>query len=373
MNSRQTVRISPQAEQYPIIIGQSLESEFKTLARSLDVSKVLVVVDRNVAEKQHDLLKTISDAFGDAKIFELAPGEQSKKWDTLKAIIDFAQSHNPDRNTPLFAVGGGVTGDVAGFAASIILRGIPLFHVPTTLLAMVDSAIGGKTGINHETGKNLIGSFYQPKAVFADISTLDTLTDEEFVCGFGEILKYAAISDPVIADILKNRSVKELRENKSQLESIIQRCVKIKSTIVARDTRESGDRAFLNYGHTFAHAMELILGYGTISHGQAVYTGMVAAGYLSEEYGAMLNHEVIQDFAGIMDIDPDLFNFTASDLVEAMKSDKKRKDNNLRFVLLKNYARPYLHEVEEIAHVEEAWNKAVGFFRDQKKKQSANS
>lgn len=365
--NRQNVR-TKLSDNYPIITGYGIDSDISSIFSGIYVKKAIFVIDANVSDKQATFVSHLKNHFGEVSTFIVKPGESSKNPALFFEMVDFCLNEGVSRATPLIAIGGGVVGDLAGFVASVVLRGIPLYHFPTTLLAMVDSAIGGKTGVNHATGKNLIGTFYQPQAVLSEMNTLDTLPHEEFICGFGEILKYGAISDTAILDILKTKKLSELKENKTQLESILQRCIKIKSDIVSRDTKESGDRAFLNYGHTFAHALEKILGYGTISHGQAVYTGMIAAGFLSECMNGNLDHKLLGVHAKEMNIPIDAFTFTPQNLVEAMQSDKKKKEATLRFVLLNRYGRPYVSESKNIQFVYDSWEKALEFITDQSQK-----
>lgn len=364
MLSKQTIRTSI-SDTYNVVTGCGIIPEMKTFVQNNGYNRACIVVDGNVLDKQPGFIKELQSLFSETWLYKLEPGEQSKSLQKWTEIIDFCLSCGIDRQVPLLAAGGGVTGDLAGFAASTVLRGIPLIHIPTTLLAMVDSAIGGKTGVNHESGKNLIGTFYQPKAVFSDLNVLETLPDEEFICGFGEILKYGAIADPVILDVLKTKNLLDFRENISQLEGIIQRCIKIKADIVSRDTRESAGRAFLNYGHTFAHAIEKKLGYGTISHGQAVYIGMIAAGILSVSMGGNLNRELLLKHAASMKVSASVLNnLTAEELIDGMKQDKKRQAGSQQFVLLQQYGRAYLHKMENMEQVSQAWSETLKLLND---------
>ncbi len=357
MSSKQIIRLTA-SESYTIFNGSSMLPEFQSFVDKNEYEDAIIVVDGNVYDLQKPFVKSLRDCFDKTEILEITPGEKSKNFKTYKKIVDFCLKQNVSRNTPIVAIGGGVVGDLAGFAAATVLRGIPLIHVSTTLLAMVDSSIGGKTGINHKAGKNLVGSFYQPTAVFSDLQVLETLTEQEFLCGFGEILKYGAISDSVILEILKGRDFSELRANLTQLESIVQRCIKIKADIVTRDTRESGERAYLNFGHTFAHSIEKCLGYGTISHGQAVYIGMVAAVFLSQQNGSQLNENQLLEHAAQMKLPTDFFTIDSGDLINGMQQDKKKKQGSLRFVLLQQYGRPYLKTIEDLSEVGEAWKTA---------------
>lgn len=362
--NRQYVRTKI-SEHYPIITGYGIDIDINSTFSGINDPKAIFIVDSNVNELQKDYINRLEANFSEVHTFIVQAGEISKNATLYLELIDFCLTNGVSRSTPLIAIGGGVVGDLAGFVASVVLRGLPLYHLPTTLLAMVDSAIGGKTGINHHTGKNLIGTFYQPQAVLSEMNVLETLPHEEFICGFGEILKYGAISDTTILDILKSKKLSELKENKTQLESILQRCIKIKVDIVSRDTKESNDRAFLNYGHTFAHALEKILGYGTISHGQAVFMGMIAAGFLSEYMNGSLDHKLLGIHTKEMNIPTHKFTFEPEELVEAMQSDKKRKGDTLRFVLLNRYGRPYVAETKNIQYVYDSWQKALDFILNQ--------
>lgn len=283
-------------------------------------------------------------------------GEQSKSVKQWQDLVDFLLRSGVRRNTPLFAMGGGVTGDLAGFVAASTLRGIPLIQVPTTLLAMVDSSIGGKTGVNHATGKNLIGAFYQPQEVIADVDFLDTLPGRDWTNGLSEILKYGAISDHSIfetCDIFNDKHILETHPYK--LTQLILKCARIKADIVAADEFESGTRAFLNFGHTFAHALEKVSDFDFMNHGEAVYLGMLAAVALSKEIGANINDKPIRRFRS-------LYNFRATDdmlsedrLLKAMKSDKKVIDDTFRFVLLNNWQQPVVKSVNEMELIHKAW------------------
>lgn len=362
MTDKQSIRLS-RSEEYIISVGDKADiyADLQKVSAGFKSSQACIAVDANVALLQPGLPDFIKTLFKQVYVYEIPPGEASKSMDSYRAMLDYFLEQGIDRQTPLFALGGGVTGDLSGFVAASLLRGIPLVHVPTTLLAMVDSAIGGKTGINHRTGKNLIGSFYQPTAVLAPLHVLETLPDDEFLCGFGEILKYGAIADIDILNILKNRTLLDLRHNQPLLANLIQRSIKVKSDIVMRDTREASLRMVLNYGHTFAHAIERILGYGSVSHGQAVYFGMLAANRLSAHFGASLDDDALRQHYPNMHIPGSIARIAPDALVEAMHSDKKRIDNALRFVLLKQYGRPYIKTVgtSEMNAVKESWQQAV--------------
>ncbi|HKY02998.1 MAG TPA: 3-dehydroquinate synthase [Burkholderiales bacterium] len=266
----------------------------------------------------------------------LPDGEEYKNWETLNRIFDGLLENRADRRTVLVALGGGVIGDMTGFAASAFMRGVPFIQIPTTLLAQVDSSVGGKTGINHPLGKNMIGAFHQPLAVIADIDTLKTLPDRELSAGLAEIIKHAAIRDldyfswlELNMDALRARSAEALTY-------AITRSIEIKAEIVALDERESGPRALLNFGHTFGHAIEAGMGYGTWLHGEAVGAGMVMAAELSRRLGmidevASRRLRNLIERAGLPILGPDL---GVERYLELMAVDKKAQAGQIRFVLL---------------------------------------
>jgi 3-dehydroquinate synthase len=254
-------------------------------------------------------------------------------------------------------VGGGVTGDLAGYVAASVMRGIPLIHVPTTLLAMVDSSLGGKTGINHHTGKNLIGAFYQPDTIISDIIFLETLPAREWRCGMAEIIKYGAISDPELFTLAAR--FKSGFSDPAKLIELITRCARIKAAIVTEDEFEAGKRAWLNFGHTFAHALEALTGYRRFSHGEAVYIGMVAAHKLSNLLGADLEEFPLFQFLdgyrlSVADLKPRI-----PDLVARMFLDKKSLNNTVRVVLLHSYGHPRIVDITDLSLLEKAWDFAL--------------
>ncbi|MGF1668908.1 MAG: 3-dehydroquinate synthase [Balneolaceae bacterium] len=344
---------------YPVRIGSGLmESFFKNDLLSINFDRIFFVIDENVYKLHQDqiefILKKLDKPFF---IYILPEGEKSKSFAEWKKILDFLLKNEVKRNSLLIAIGGGVTGDVAGFAAASILRGISLIHIPTTLLAMVDSAIGGKTGINHKTGKNLIGAFYQPKAVIEDINFLSTLPSTEWINGLSEILKYAAIrNDEIFSDVEFFLHPGKSFIKHPGLASLIEKCVRVKADIVAKDELENGIRAFLNFGHTFAHALEKEAGYKIISHGEAVFAGMLAALYFSNKTGADLDLIRLERFAPLYDLDKSINSFTASRLIQNMSADKKRIDSDIRLVLLRKWQNPYLFETDNKLLLSEAWN-----------------
>lgn len=356
------ITVTTPAESYPVQIGSGIFSDFLKKRWSLSkTERLFVVIDKNVYNLHRQRIENSLEKAGIPYSKYLLPeGEQSKSFTEWKKIIDFLLEHGVKRNSPLIAIGGGVTGDVAGFAAAAVLRGIPLFHIPTTLLAMVDSSIGGKTGINHTRGKNLVGSFYQPSAVIADTNFLSTLPDEEWVNGLSEILKYAAIRNDEIfsdTDFFLNRGA-DYRDH-PEIEALIEKCVRVKADIVAEDELEKGIRAYLNFGHTFAHALEKEAGYQKISHGEAVFAGMLAALYVSNKIGSELEEIRLQRYAPLYNLDPSIHTFPIDQLIRNMGMDKKKTGKNHRLVLLKAWQKPFIHETVDDSLLRDAWQYAL--------------
>lgn len=322
--------------------------------------KLFVIIDENVNRLHGDRLQYIlKDHSASILLFIVPAGESSKSFSHWKKIVDFLLEHEIRRNTPMLVIGGGVTGDLGGFAAATALRGVPLYHLPTTLLAMVDSSIGGKTGINHQIGKNLIGSFYQPSGVIADISFLETLPGNEWVNGLSEILKYAAISDEGIfrkTEFFLDSTVPYYEHNHDRLISLICRCAEVKIDIVEKDEHEQGVRAFLNFGHTFAHALEKECGYESMSHGEAVYLGMLAAQKLSLLAGGAAEGDKLEKYSSLYSYRVDKDALSYKSLVAHMKADKKNKNRDIYFVLLDSWQHPVLKTVKKELHLKESWD-----------------
>lgn len=353
-----SIDVKSSSGSYSFSVGASiLEDKISALKQKEEFDTCFILVDENVWKHHNKRIKNLFDSLNIRYIHHAIPaGEESKTIRQWSELMDFMLQNGVRRNTPLFAIGGGVTGDLAGFAAASALRGIPLVHIPTTLLAMVDSSIGGKTGVNHRTGKNLVGAFYQPLEVIADLNFLDTLPTREWRNGLSEVLKYGAIKDHTIFEqsgIFRNDDV--LKNNPEKLKKLILKCAQIKADIVAADEFESGARAYLNFGHTFAHALEKVSDFNLLNHGEAVYLGMLAAVTLSNETGAEIDDEPIRQFRS-------LYSFKISDkmlpedqLFTAMKSDKKVIDDTFRFVLLKNWQQPVVMSVNEVELIQKAW------------------
>lgn len=298
--------------------------------------KVVVVTDRNLARSQRDALHAM---FGEQPTLVLEPGEETKSLTDLGRVLDFLAEHRVDRGGALFAAGGGVIGDLAGFAAASYLRGIAFYQVPTTLLSMVDSSVGGKTGINLKAGKNLVGAFHQPRGVFIGTDLLTTLPPREFAAGMAEIIKTGLLGD---TQLFAQLEAKPLTVNSAELGSVIRRCCALKAGVVEADEHETakeGGRALLNLGHTFGHAIEQVTGYGHYLHGEAVAIGLAAAARLSHKLGyvdasvvARIDEVLVAHALPVRLREP----LPLGPLMAAMARDKKVRAGALRFVVLKS-------------------------------------
>lgn len=351
-------------QDYSIHIGKDMWGKITDFCKSRYSPRLaFLVVDEKVYNLHKDRISAgLSSYFDRVESYVVPEGEKSKNSIQWQQIVDFILENGAERGTPLFAIGGGVTGDLAGFASSAALRGIPLVHLPTSLLAMVDSSIGGKTGINHKVGKNLIGAFYQPAAVFADTRFLETLEEQEWINGLSEIIKYGAIRSPDIFETASSLIEDPGFKPTDGWAELITQSASIKVEIVEEDTLEAGTRAFLNFGHTFGHAIEKVSGYGNISHGQAVFIGMVAATYASKQLGADISSARFDSFKPLYPITLKQLAPSQRELIQAMKTDKKVKDGQIRLILLDDWGSPYLYPCEDTDLIEEAWSFAYKQF-----------
>ena len=333
----QTLRVDLGARAYPIHIGEHLLSSAGLILPQLDLPRVAIVTDTTVAALYLQRLAQALQAGGvEIVTIVLEGGERSKDWATLNRIYDALLGHRCDRKTTLIALGGGVVGDIAGFAAATYMRGIPFIQAPTTLLAQVDSSIGGKTGINHPLGKNMIGAFYQPRMVLADTSVLESLPRRELCAGMAEVIKHGLIRDGEFFAWLEQNMEKLLACDQQALAHAVRRCCEIKAAVVAEDERETSVRALLNFGHTFGHAIESGLGYGKWLHGEAVAAGMVMAAELSRRMGLIKRADVdrITALLGRASLPIAPPGIAPGLLLELMGVDKKAEGGKLRFVLL---------------------------------------
>jgi 3-dehydroquinate synthase len=333
-----TLKVDLGERSYPITIGQNLLSDSALLARHVTGRRVVVVTNTVVAPLYLDRLAEALHAAGKQVVRIVLPdGEAEKNWSSLMRIYDVLLAEKCDRKITLIALGGGVIGDMTGFAAATYMRGVPFIQVPTTLLAQVDSSVGGKTGINHPLGKNMIGAFYQPQAVIADTRTLDTLRPRELPAGLAEVIKHGAIIDPEFFDWIETNIPKLLARDQAALAHAVQRSCEIKANVVRQDEREGGLRAILNFGHTFGHAIEAGLGFGVWLHGEAVGCGMAMAADLSYRMGyideaARQRIVALVQAAGLPVKAPDL---GVDRWLELMEVDKKNEGGQIKFILLK--------------------------------------
>jgi shikimate kinase / 3-dehydroquinate synthase len=337
-SSFQTMNVDLGERSYPISIGASLLSNASVIAAQIKGERVAIVTNTVVAPLYLGVLKNALEAAGKQVISIVLPdGEDQKNWASLMLVYDALLSNKCDRKITLVALGGGVIGDLTGFAASSYMRGVPFVQVPTTLLSQVDSSVGGKTGINHPLGKNMIGAFYQPQAVIADTSTLLTLPDTELSAGLAEVIKHGAIIDAAFFDWIEANIDKLRAKDLGALAYSISRSCEIKADVVRQDEREGGLRAILNFGHTFGHAIESGLGFGTWLHGEAVGCGMVMAADLSWRLGYLdeaskLRITRLVKAAGLPTVAPDLGE---DRWIELMQVDKKNEGGKITFILLK--------------------------------------
>jgi 3-dehydroquinate synthase len=282
----QRVAVDLGERSYEVVIGSSLLDDPGVFAALPRAHRALLVTNDVVGPLLGERARVaLGKRFQSVSLLSLPDGEETKRWDTLNTIFDALLAEQADRSTTLVALGGGVVGDITGFAAACFMRGIPHVQLPTTLLAQVDSSVGGKTAINHPAGKNMIGAFHQPSLVVADVDTLKTLPKREFVSGLAEVIKYGATLDPEFLDWIEAHLDRLLAREPEALIHAVRRSCEIKAAVVAADEHEAGSRAILNFGHTFGHAYEAALGYGSWLHGEAVGLGMVQAARLSVRLG----------------------------------------------------------------------------------------
>jgi 3-dehydroquinate synthase len=340
---------------YPIYIGQNLLDNAELLTRHLDSRQVLIVTNETVAPLYLDPVKAALEDRQLATVV-LPDGEAYKTMDSAMTVFDALLARRFSRSAHLVALGGGVIGDLTGFAAACYQRGIPFIQIPTTLLAQVDSSVGGKTAVNHPHGKNMIGAFHQPKCVIADMSTLHTLPARELSAGLAEVIKYGLIRDPEFCEWLEANMDGLMARDAELLAQAVERSCLNKAQVVAADERESGERATLNLGHTFGHAVETGLGYGEVLHGEAVAIGMCQAADLSRRMGWLSEvdvNRVVQLLAraGLPTVPPDALD--ADGYLEHMAVDKKNIEGELRLILLKQIGRATLPMPVELSRLRE--------------------
>jgi 3-dehydroquinate synthase len=341
----QTLTVGLGARSYLIHIGRDLLGHAELLLPHIPHGRAALVTNTTVGPLYLGPLQRLLEIHGVQVVPVLLPdGEQYKNWETLNLIFDALLRGRCDRSTPVIALGGGVVGDLAGFAAASFMRGVPFIQVPTTLLSQVDSSVGGKTGINHPLGKNMIGAFWQPVSVIADTATLDTLPDRELSAGLAEVIKYGLIRDRGFFEWLEANMERLVARDPEALAHAIRRSCENKAAVVAADERESGERALLNLGHTFGHAIENALGYGTWLHGEAVAAGTVLAAALSCRMG-LIGKADVERIAALLgrarlpvaapDLGPERY-------LSLMGLDKKAQGGRLRLVLLRRIGEAFL-------------------------------
>lgn len=356
-----TLTVSLGDRSYPIHTGRNLASLIAgTVAMELAAGrKLAVITDVQVAAAQRDFL---SSAFHSLPLLELPAGESTKSFHSLEQCCDFLAASRLDRSGRVFAVGGGVIGDLAGFASAAFFRGIPFYQVPTTLLAMVDSSVGGKTGINLTCGKNLVGAFHQPLAVFADLDTLATLPPREFSAGMAEVIKHGLLADGGMFEELER--LPRLKPDSPELPDLVRRNCAIKAGVVSSDEREeaaSGGRALLNLGHTFGHAIEAVAGYGSYLHGEAIAVGLVLAARLSEELGRIRKGEAARVAALLERYDLPVrlrASLPVEDLLAAAARDKKARAGRLRYVVLDRIGDAATCDEADVSLIQSLWREA---------------
>ncbi|MGB5440137.1 MAG: 3-dehydroquinate synthase [Gammaproteobacteria bacterium] len=322
---------------YPIFIGHGLLGDPRLLTQHVHGRQVMLVTNETIAPLYLDSVRAVFSDFELATVI-LPDGEQYKNLDTLNRVFSALLENRFNRGCTLVALGGGVIGDITGFAAASYQRGVAFLQIPTTLLAQVDSSVGGKTGVNHPLGKNMIGAFHQPACVLIDTDTLDTLDDRQLAAGLAEVIKYGLIRDAAFFDWLEENIDLLKARDKQALARAIERSCALKAEIVAADERESGQRALLNLGHTFGHAIETGTGYGSWLHGEAIAAGMLMAADLSARHGwlareAVMRIEKLLQQAGLPTRPPDEMN--PERFMKLMAVDKKVVDDGIRLILLK--------------------------------------
>jgi 3-dehydroquinate synthase len=332
----ETVKVALGSRSYEIAISAGTLQTVGSLCRELGLTGVAAVVSNTtVAPLYLDQVRASLEGAGYRVLPVILPdGECYKNSATLNLIYDALVDASLDRGSFIVGLGGGVVGDMAGFAAASYLRGIPFVQLPTTLLSQVDSSVGGKTGINHPKGKNLIGAFYQPRAVLIDVTLLDTLPEREYLSGLGEIIKYGAVLDADFFSFLEQNSQLLLKRDQKALIQAVARSLAIKARVVEMDEREGGVRAVLNYGHTLGHAVETLTRYTTFLHGEAVAIGMVQAARVSHSLGfcSKTDRARIESLVSLLGLPLELPGFPAKAYLEALSHDKKVRDSGLLFI-----------------------------------------
>ena len=326
---------------YDILIGPGVRARLPSLLGALAPTRILIVSDSVVAPLYAAECAASMEAVAPTRTFALAAGEAVKTLEAAAQVIDALIDHRADRRSVVVALGGGVVGDIAGFAASMFMRGIRFVQVPTTLLAQVDSSVGGKTGVNHPRGKNLLGAFHQPALVVADSELLRSLPPRELSAGLAEVIKHGLLADADYFAAVERRMDALRRCDPDALVEAVARSCEIKAAVVARDEKEAGERALLNLGHTFGHAIEALAGYGQWLHGEAVGCGLCLAADLSQRLGLLEREAVARIEAAVAQagLPTRIAGFRRADALAAMAGDKKAEAGRIRFILLERIGR----------------------------------
>ncbi len=356
------LRVELKENSYPIYIGSGLLSQKELLIKHIKSKQVLIVTNVTVAPYYLSFLQKSLVEF-QVDTIELLDGEQYKNLENINKIFDHLLENKYSRNATLIALGGGVVGDMGGFAAACYQRGIPFIQIPTTVLAQVDSSVGGKTGVNHPLGKNMIGAFYQPQCVIADMDVLDTLDDRQLIAGIAEVIKYGLIRDLEFFEWLEKNIGLLLARNKDALAYVIERSCLNKAEVVVEDEFESGIRATLNLGHTFGHAIETGMGYGTYLHGEAVAIGICYAADLSKRMGWITNDDMERIIALLklaqLPVSPPK-GMNVTQFLDLMAVDKKNVDGKIRLILLESIGKATLPVSVDQLLLEQTLNNYAG-------------
>jgi 3-dehydroquinate synthase len=330
------VAVSVPGAQYEILVGPGALARLPDMLAALAPTRLLVVTDATVGQLHAARIRDLIAPVAPTAVFSGIDGEAGKSMAAVERVIDALVAHRADRKSVVVALGGGVVGDIAGFATAVFMRGIRAVQVPTTLLAQVDASVGGKTGVNHSSGKNLIGAFHQPSAVVADTDLLRTLPPRELSAGLAEVIKHGLLADVgyferVMASLPRLRAC----DGEALMDAIVGSC-EIKAGVVSRDERESGERALLNLGHTFGHAIEALSGYGHWLHGEAVGCGMCLAADLSRRLGLIGSADVarVEDAVRAAGLPVRIAGLSLEAALQSMAGDKKAEAGRIRFILL---------------------------------------
>jgi len=357
-----TIRVNLKDRSYNIYTGTGIINKLTDLLDTIqNLNQIALISTPPVADLYLNTILSLLNKYQNIKHYLVPDGEKSKSLKQAEEIYTWLIQNNFDRNSLIIGLGGGVVGDLSGFIAATFLRGVRLVHIPTTLLAQLDSSIGGKVGVNHALGKNLIGAFYQPQFVISDVNFLQTLKDEEFICGMGEVVKYALIRDPELYSLIDSNFDSLSKHNSELMEKIVSICANHKAEIVSEDELERGIRAILNFGHTFGHALESFYQYDKIKHGQAVLLGMICAVFVSQKLD-FIDSEIASKIIAFIEkynihLPGKLSDSDVKKIVSLMQYDKKIKNGKLNFILIRDIGKVIEHTSSDVDLIIEAFKK----------------